>query len=113
MTGLEQHHIRYLEIHGEDEIIMLSPEEHKKVHAQDQANGFKPIPKWIVQAAYNRSPVGKATQKQLNQTKERKATYRKYKQSEKGKAAKKRYQQSEKGKATQAARYRVKQKERI
>ena len=58
MIKLEQHHIRYEEIHGEDEIIMLTHNEHKKVHREDRANGFKPIPRKIQQAARARSPKG-------------------------------------------------------
>ena len=115
MIELEQHHIRYLEIHDEDEIIMLSHEEHKKVHAQDRANGFKPIPKWIVDAAHARSPVGKAAKKRYRQTEKGKATEAAYQLtdtsieakrtdnvSDAGKARKRAYKQTEKGKFARA-----------
>lgn len=101
MSELEQHHIRYLEIHGEDEIIMLSHDEHVKVHVQDRVNGFKPIPNWIVKAAHRRSSGCKVTRK-------------KYKQSDEGKSSNKKYRQSEKGKIADnraSARYYLKQKE--
>ena len=34
---LEQHHVRYLEIDGEDEIILLTHEEHQKLHRDAKA----------------------------------------------------------------------------
>ena len=131
MSKLEQHHIRYEEIHGEDEIILLSREEHRKVHREDQANGFKPIPDWIVKAAKSRSPGRKAAQAEYEKSDAGKVTIAKYRgsekgkiagkagtarhaQSKKGKVARARYDQSEKGKAANRAadaRYRAKQKE--
>lgn len=103
MAELEQHHIRYEEIHGEDEIILLSHEEHLKVHREDHANGFKPIPDWIVRAAQDRSPVGKVAHKRHRQTEGYRHTRIAYEQSDVGKVAREQYKQSDKGKATRIA----------
>lgn len=120
MIELEQHHVRYLEIHGEDEIIMLSHEEHRKVHSEDKANGFKPIPKWVVDAAHYRSPVHRAAKKRYRQTEKGKVTEAAYaltdvsiaakkadNVSEAGRARKRDYKLTEKGKASRA-RYELK-----
>ncbi len=120
---LEQHHIRYSEIHGEDEIIILSHEEHKKVHAQDRANGFPPVPEWIVDTAHYRSPVGRAAKKRYRQTEKGKATEAAYalteasiiakatdNVSEAGRARKRAYKKTEKGKAAEA-RYLLKKRQ--
>ena len=71
MSELEQHHIRYKEIHGEDEIVMLTRSEHKKLHAKlRRTNGN--IPDAVRWAAHQRSPA-------------RKEYYENYCQSEQGK----------------------------
>ncbi len=123
MSELEQHHIRYLEIHGEDEIIMLSHDEHVKVHVQDRANGAESIPLWIVEAAHLRSPAYKAAWAAYEKSKESKARYARYRRSENGEATRVAYMESEKGRAKTArytqsgkskaasARWRAKQKE--
>ena len=105
MIKLETHHIRYLELHGEDEIIMLSREEHIKAHVQDRANGFKSIPIWIVRAAaartYGQTNKGKASSKRR---------IAKYEHSEAGKAARMKYEQSEAGKAVRAKHSRTEER---
>lgn len=124
---LEQHHVRYKELHGEDEIVMLTISEHKRLHAELRANGAKPIPEWIIAAAHERSPkckirhkmwekseAGKVMRAKLALTKRGKAISRaassRHELTEKRKAWHKAYAQSERGKAAQA-RYRAKQKE--
>ena len=104
MTELEQHHIRYEEIHGEDEIIMLTHEEHVKVHKEDRANGAESIPLWIVEAAHLRSPAYKATWAAYEKSEESKARNVKYRRSEKGETTRVAYMKSEKGRA-KTARY--------
>lgn len=59
MNKLEQHHIKYEEIHGEDEIVMLSRSEHRLIHRELRADGAKPIPVNVIQAAHQRSPERK------------------------------------------------------
>lgn len=114
MSELEQHHIRYEELHGEDEIILLTSEEHKKVHREDKANGFKPIPKWISNAAHERSPAGKEQRNKYWKSEQGKATIARHQRTEARKMSSKRHDQTEKGKATIAragAKYRAKLKE--
>ena len=110
MNELEQHHIRYEELHGEDEIIMLSREGHMKVHREDKANGFKPIPKWVVDAARRRSPGYRATAVKYAQSEEGRTANAKHEQSKNGKARGVKYEQSEKGRTTRKE-YRARQKE--
>lgn len=87
MDELEQHHIRYKELHGEDEIIMLSHAEHRKVHREDKVNGFKPIPDWIVKAAYQRSLVGRNANSRYDRSKRGKERHTRHQQSESVKLA--------------------------
>jgi len=98
---LEQHHIRYKEIHGEDEIIMLSHGEHMKVHREDKANGAKPIPEQILKAAHSRSPLGRISNKKFRQSDAGKQVEKKMKQSETGRVMQKRHRQSKVGKIAQ------------
>lgn len=119
---LEQHHIKYEEIDDIDEIVLVTPAEHKRIHKELKANGAKPVPRQIIEAAFRRSEKGrilnKASCAKYRKTKKgkvaQKAGRAKYKKSEKGKAAEIKYEQSEKGRLARAkakARYRAKQKE--
>ena len=113
MIELEQHHVKYLERDGKDEIILVTPDEHRRIHRRLKAQGVLPVSKRIRDDAHNRSPVGKATSAEYAQSDEGKMHKARYERSEKGKAARKRYRQSEKGRTVDratSARYKAKQK---
>ena len=110
---LVQHHVKYEELHGVDEIILLTPKEHMKAHRELKANGVKSVRLWRVNAAHKRSPMCKAARKLCRQTEANKTTAAAYRQTERGKAKAKvdgaRHAKTEKGKATDA-RYRQSEK---
>ncbi len=60
---LVQHHIKYLEIHGVDEIVWMEASEHKKLHKRLRADGKCEVPpavlKKISVAARGRSEKGR------------------------------------------------------
>ena len=64
MSELEQHHIKYKEIHGVDEIVMLTPSEHKELHRRLRREGKCNVPAdelaKISHRAHRRSPRSKA-----------------------------------------------------
>lgn len=121
MAKLIQHHIKYKELHEIDEIIMLTPSEHAKLHIKLRKEGKCNVSpdelEKISAKARERSPERKIFRRRYEQSEEGKARSAKYRQSEKGKAAhmtgSARYNQSEKGKAANraiSARHRAKQK---
>lgn len=59
-----QHHEKYEEIHGEDKIVMMDVDEHRKLHARLRKEGKCTIPteelQVISQAAYARTDKGKS-----------------------------------------------------
>lgn len=60
---VEQHHVKYEEIHGEDKIVMLTSKEHKRLHLRLRKEGkcnisAKELEK-ISKAAMRRSPGAK------------------------------------------------------
>ena len=58
-----QHHEKYEEIHGEDKIVMMDADEHRKLHTRLRKEGKCTIPaeelQVISQAAYARTDKGK------------------------------------------------------
>lgn len=58
-----QHHVKYLELHGVDEVIMLTDSEHKLLHARLRRQGKCKVPvndlKKIVLAAHRRTDMCK------------------------------------------------------
>lgn len=82
---LEQHHVKYEEIDGVDEIIMLTRSEHVKLHRELRINGAEPVPLWIIEAARRRSPGNKTTSAAYDQSKKGKAISENYRQSDLGK----------------------------
>lgn len=56
---LLQHHIKYKEIDGYDLIEMLTPSQHTKLHSDRIKSGHNKIPKYIIQRAHKRSPLGR------------------------------------------------------
>ena len=95
--GLEQHHVKYLEIDGEDEITLVTPEEHTQIHLNSER---EVIPARIVDAAHQRSPRRKA----WVHSEAGKVARLRYDQSDKGRALQKRARNSDKGKATDKRR---------
>jgi hypothetical protein len=51
-----QHHVKYKEIDGEDEIVLMSQKAHQMLHAQARRDGEPKVPEWIVRKAGYRSP---------------------------------------------------------
>lgn len=68
---LVQHHVKYEEIHGVDEIVMMEYDEHRKLHTRLRKEGRCGITaeklRVISTAAYNRSDKGKKTAKRYQQ----------------------------------------------
>ena len=60
-----QHHVKYEEIHGVDEIVMMDCDEHRKLHVRLRKEGKCTIPAEELQvisyAAYTRTDKGKET----------------------------------------------------
>lgn len=87
MSEFEQHHVKYKELHGEDEIVMLTHAEHRQLHARLRREGKCNVPadelEKVSDAARRRSPRG-----------------RKYAQSDERKLAAKIHRQSELGRQT-------------
>jgi hypothetical protein len=42
------HHIKYKEIHGVDEVVILTQSQHRKLHARLRAEGKCNIPSWLL-----------------------------------------------------------------
>ncbi len=91
MSELMQHHVKYEEIHGVDEIVMLTRSEHAKLHLKLRKEGKCDVPAnklcEISDKAHRRSPKGKATSARYARTKKGKAQMDEYRQSEAGKLA--------------------------
>jgi hypothetical protein len=49
------HHIKYKEIHGVDEVVMMEPSEHKKLHCRLRKEGRCNIPSSILREISNRA----------------------------------------------------------
>ena len=75
MSMLVQHHTKYKEIHGEDEIVMMTPSEHVRLHKRLRSKGQCTVPvdelTKISRAAHRRTEKGKQSRAANN------ATYRK------------------------------------
>lgn len=87
-----EHHVKYKEIHGKDETIWMTDQEHKKLHYRLRRDKKCNVPpdklKNISKSAYARTKKGKTILK-------------KYRNSECGKESKRKYNQSNKRKKTQ------------
>ena len=105
MTKLEQHHVKYKEIHGIDAIVMLTQSAHRQLHARLRREGKCNIPvdelDKISKAAHTRSPLGRVSNKKFRQSDRGKLMAKRSKQSESGRGMQKRYRQSRVGKAAQ------------
>lgn len=117
MVKLIQHHVKYKEIHGVDEIVLLTPEEHGQLHARLRREGKCNTPAdelaKISMKAHKRTKKGKITQARQELTEKRKAYLKAYEQTPNCKARRAAYWQSEKGKVVAiaaSAKYRAKQK---
>jgi len=68
---LVQHHTKYKEIHGYDEIIIMTVSDHKKLHQRLRQEGICTIPPAkllaISHAAHMRTSKGKETQRKNDQ----------------------------------------------
>lgn len=66
-----QHHVKYEETHGVDEIVMMDYDEHRKLHTRLRKEGKCTIPvkelHAISQAAYERTGKGKESHRRNNQ----------------------------------------------
>ena len=66
-----QHHEKYEEIHGEDKIVMMDADEHRKLHTRLRKEGKCTIPveelQVISQAAYMRTDKGKSYHRKYKQ----------------------------------------------
>ena len=69
---LVQHHKRYKEIHGEDEIVMMDFVEHRELHKHLREEGKCTVPlkelHKISSAAYYRSPLGNKAAKEYHKS---------------------------------------------
>jgi len=92
MRKLEQHHVKYKELHGADKIVMLTHSEHRALHHRLRREGKCNVPvdelAKISDTARRRSPGGKA----YGRSATRKAGYKKYMQTEKGKTTAKKHE---------------------
>lgn len=70
--GLEQHHVKYLERDGVDEIILVTPYEHGRIHKELHSAGVRTITKEIIFAAHLRSPRHEAYEKSDKRKEQRK-----------------------------------------
>lgn len=70
MKKLVEHHIKYLEIHGVDETVLMTQSEHQKLHYRLRRGGKCNIPvdelKKIAHAAHNRTAKTKERKKNYN-----------------------------------------------
>jgi len=82
---LVQHHVKYKEIHGVDEIKIMTMSEHKNLHIRLRKEGKCNIPpkelRHKVRACYNRTPKRKKYIKQYQNTDKHRKYDREYKRN--------------------------------
>jgi hypothetical protein len=101
MEILDQHHVKYLERDGEDEIIFVTHKEHMRIHNELKAQGVPPIPLEVIKAAHARSPLGRASNKKFRQSVKGKILEKRMRRSASGRTGQKRWRQSNLGKKAQ------------
>jgi len=103
--GLIQHHVKYKELHGVDEIVLMTQSEHKKLHMRLRKNNKCQVPRdelhKISAAAHRRTDKYKQCAKKYRKTEQSIEYQKEYNRSENGrkvfKKSKTKYRKSEHG----------------